>query len=250
MKNALSILVICLLSLAGGCSRRSAEPADSNPSADGAAANSGSEARVFLEQGKAFYRKDSDDKALEAFKQALSLDPELAEAHFRMGLAYDALGNPQEAEQSYKKAVESYKKYFTNEGNEKDAEAHYNLAQTYAGLHLYNEAVREYRQATRLKQDDADIYYDLGLALTRLAQYDQAVAAFEKSLEIDPDNFRAEDGLNEAQEGVKRIRAGKKHQEELLKKQKEEELKKQQQEGTVPPVKKQAQVITVDNKRN
>jgi tetratricopeptide (TPR) repeat protein len=250
MKNALSLLLICLLSFATACSRRSAEQANANPPGDGAAAQSGSEARVFLEQGKAFYRRDQDEKALEAFKQALSLDPELAEAHFRIGLAYDALGNAQEAEESYKKAVESYKKYFTNEVNEKDAEAHYNLAQTYAGLHLYSEAVREYRQATRLKQDDADIYYDLGLALTRLAQYDQAVVAFEKSLEIDPNNFRAEDGLNEAQEGVKRIRAGKKHQEELLKKQKEEELKKQQQEGTVPPTDSQAQIIKEKNRRD
>lgn len=187
-----------------------------------------------MEQGKAFYRKDNDEKALEAFKQALNINPELAEAHFRIGLTYDALGKEQEAEDSYKKAIATYKKYFSIEENQKDAEAHYNLAQTYVGLHLYNEAVREYRQATKLKEDDADIYYDLGMALTRLAQYDEAVAAFEKSLEIDPENFRAEDGLNEAQEGVKRIRAGKKHQEELLKKHREEELKKQQ-EGTASP---------------
>jgi hypothetical protein len=53
-----------------------------------------------------------------------------------------------------------------------------------------------------------------------LAQYDEAVSAFSKSLELDPDNYRAEDALEEAREGVKRIRAGKKHQEELLKKKK------------------------------
>ena len=37
---------------------------------------------------------------------------------------------------------------------DKDAEAHYNLGQAYAGLKLYSEAIREYRQATRLKSDD------------------------------------------------------------------------------------------------
>ena len=42
-----------------------------------------------------------------------------------------------------------------------------------------------------------------------------------------------EDALAEAQEGVKRIRAGRKHQEDLLKKQKEDELKKAG--GEVPP---------------
>jgi hypothetical protein len=64
------------------------------------------------------------------------------------------------------------------------------------------------------------------VALTKLAQYSEAAAAFSKSLEIDPDNYRAEDALQEAQEGVKRIRMGKKHQEDLLKKEQEKELKK------------------------
>ena len=236
MRNVVLFIAVCLCVCAISCARRNAnEATDADGLAQGTTTQSGDAARTFLEQGKTLYRKDQDEQALEAFQQALNLNPELAEAHFRMGLTYDALGKEQEAEASYKKAVESYKKYFAKEESEKDAEAHYNLAQTYAGLHLYTEAVREYRQATRLKQDDADIYYDLGLALTRLAQYDEAVAAFQKSLEIDPNNFRAEDGLGEAQEGAKRVRAGKKHQEELLKKQKQEELKKQQENANKPP---------------
>src|SRR6185436_15374389 len=108
----------------------------------------------------------------------------------------------------YKKALEAYRKYL--ESNPDDAEAHYNLGQTYANLVQYSDAIREYRQATKLKTDDPDIYYDLGVAHTKLAQYDAAAAAFQKSLEIDPDYYRAQDALDEAKEGVKRIRAGKK----------------------------------------
>jgi tetratricopeptide (TPR) repeat protein len=59
-----------------------------------------------------------------------------------------------------------------------------------------------------------------------LAQYDQAAAAFQKALDIDPDYYRAQDGLDEAKAGIKRIRAGIKHQINMLKKQKEDELKK------------------------
>jgi len=44
----------------------------------------------------------------------------------------------------------------------------------------------------------------------KLAQYDEAAAAFSKSLEIDPENYRAQDALEEAREGVQRIKAGKK----------------------------------------
>jgi tetratricopeptide (TPR) repeat protein len=224
------IIVIVIFLLAGGqvsCSRK--KPVNTNTSASAVegertAEQSRTQARVLLEEGKEFYRTDQDEKAVESFKQAIAVDPELAEAHFRLGLAYDAVGQEQEAEDSYKKAIEHYKKYL--EDNSKDAEAHYNLGQAYAGLHIYTEAVREYRQATRLKEDDADMFYDLGTALSKLAQYEEAVSAFSKSLEIDPNNYRAEDALEEAREGVKRIKAGKKHQEDLFKKkEKQEELK-------------------------
>ena len=181
-------------------------------------------ARAQLDKGKELFRNDQDAEAVLALLGAVRLDPDLAEAHFRLGLGYESLGKREEAEAEYKKAVETYKKYF--EEHEDDAEAHYALGQTYANLGQYSEAIREYRAATKLKEDDPDIYYDLGIAHTKLAQYDAAAAAFSKSLEIDPDYYRAQDGLDEAKEGIKRIRAGRKHQEDLLKKQQKEEEKK------------------------
>lgn len=227
MKPPFVTVLIVVLFLGFGqaaCSRKKEVNANTNASAEGNHTTEGdrTQARVYLDEGKELYRTDQDEKAVEAFQGAIRLDPELAEAHFRLGLAYDAVGKDQEAEDAYKKSIEKYKKYL--EENGKDAEGHYNQGQAYAGLHLYSEAVREYRQATRLKDDDADMYYDLGTALTKLAQYDEAAAAFSKSLEIDPENYRAEDALEEAREGVQRIKAGKKHQEDLLKKQKEDEL--------------------------
>lgn len=217
------ILIFLLVFGQAACSRK--KPVETNTStyADGShtADEDRSQARVYLDQGKEFYRTDQDEKAVEAFQEAIKLDPELAEAHFRLGLAFDAIGKEQEAEEAYKKAVEKYKKYL--EANSKDAEAHYNLGQAYTGLHLYSEATREYRQATHLKDDDADMFYDLGTALMKLAQYDEAATAFSRSLEIDPENYRAEDSLEEAREGIQRIKAGKKHQEDLLKKQQQED---------------------------
>ncbi len=232
LKPALLIVIICLLFGQAGCRKKTSD-ANTNASAGGNSLVEGgrSQAQLLVDQGKQFYRDDQDERALDAFKEAIKLDPELAEAHFRLGLTFDALGQEQEAEESYKKAIEKYKKHLDK--HDDDAEAHYNLGQTYAGLSLYTEAVKEYRQATRLKEDDADMYYDLGVALMKLAQYDEAASAFSKSLEIDPENYRAEDLLAEAQEGVKRIRAGRKHQEDLLKKKRAEELKKSEEGGNV-----------------
>jgi len=222
--TSIGIIVIATLVLGqGACSRKKRVPAHSEAYAEGdhTVAENQTQARAHLEEGKEFYRSDQDDQAVAAFEQAIKLDPDLAEGYFRLGLALDAVTKETEAEAAYKKAVEKYKKYL--EANNKDAEAHYNLGQAYAGLHLYEEAIKEYRQATHLKEDDADMFCDLGNALVRLARYDEAVAAFNKSLEIDPENYRAEDGLTEAREGAQRIKAGKKHQEELLKKQQKQE---------------------------
>jgi tetratricopeptide (TPR) repeat protein len=237
MKTIIIVGFIFLCVTQAACFRKAPPPAQTNVSSGivGGVEAERAEARTLLAKGRELYRNDEDAQALEAFQQALKLDPEFAEAHFRLGLAYDALGQEQEAEGAYKKAVETYKKYLAVEQHEDDAEAHYNLGQTYYGLHLYSEAVREYREAIRNKPDDAAIHYDLGLALMRLAQYDQAAAEFSKSLELDPQNYRAEDSLAEAQEGITRIRTGKKHQEDLLKKKK---LKEQEEEGGQTPTPK------------
>lgn len=237
MKTIIIVGFTFLCVVQTGCFRKAEPQAQTNvPSGIvGSVEADRAEARTLLEKGRELYRNDEDDEALKAFQQAVKLDPELAEAHFRLGLTYDALGQEQEAEDAYKKAVETYKKYLAIEGNLDEAEAHYNLGQTYNGLHLYTEAVREYRQAIKTKPDDAAIHYDLGLALMRLAQYDQAAAAFSKSLELDPQNYRAEDSLAEAQEGITRIRMGKKHQEDLLKKKKLKELEEEEGGETPAP---------------
>ena len=235
MRSILLICAVCLAVFVSGC-RRSEQQSTNNSAGTGDVSNNlageRTRAREQLEKGKEFYRNDQDAEAVLAFMEAVRLDPNLAEAHFRLGLGYESLGKREEAEGEYKKAAETYKKYL--EENDNDAEAHYNLGQIYANLGNYSEAIRQYREATRLKEDDPDIYYDLGVAHTKLAQYDAAAVAFKKSLEIDPDYYRAQDGLDDAKEGIKRIRAGRKHQEDLLKKKKEEELKKAG-EGTPSP---------------
>jgi len=235
MKRILPILIVFLILALPSCARKKAaqtnSPSSSSADKSLSPALDPTQARVYLEQGKEFYKQEGgDQQAADAFTKAINLDPSLAEAYFRLGLARDALGEKQEADEAYKKAIDAYKKFIA--ANPKDAEAFYNLGQTYAGLHLYGEAVREYRLATHLKDDDPAIYFDLGSALTRLAQYDDAAAAFQKCLDLDPENYRAQDALEEAREGVKRIKTARKYQEDQLKKQKDEEEKKQGATGS------------------
>src|ERR1044071_252976 len=227
MRSILLICAVCVMFWAVGC-RRSGQQSTNNSAGSPPVSNGLTEdrtrARSLLDKGKEQYLNDQDAEAVLSFMEAVRLDPDLAEAHFRLALGFQAMGKSEEAEAEYKKAVAAYKKYLDE--NPDDAEAHYALGQTYAGLSQYSEAIRQYREATKLKEDDPDMYYDLGVAYTKLAQYDATAGAFSKSLEIDPDYYRAQDGLDEAKEGIKRIKVGRKHQEDLLKKQKEDELKK------------------------
>ena len=79
--------------------------------------------------------------------------------------------------------------------------------------------MRAYRQAAQIKADDEETWYQLGSSLNKLARYTEAIGAFEKALELQPDDYRATDGLQEAKEGAQRIREGRKHNEDMLKKQ-------------------------------
>jgi len=95
------------------------------------------------------------------------------------------------------------------------------LGEAHSFLHQDEDAVRAYRQATKLTPDDEETWYRLGMGEIRLAQYPEAISAFQKALELDPNDTRATDGLENAQEGAQRIKEGKKHAEEMLKKQQE-----------------------------
>src|ERR1044071_3938517 len=124
-----SILIICavwLMVLATGCKRSGQQSTDNSAGAPQVSNNLPADrtrAREQLDKGKELYRNDQDAEAVLAFQEAVRLDPDLAEAHFRLGLGYESLGKRDEAEGEYKKAVETYKKYFDE--NHDDAEAHY-----------------------------------------------------------------------------------------------------------------------------
>src|ERR1041385_5991235 len=133
-----SILIICavwLLVLATGCKRSGQQSTDNSAGAPQVSNNLPADrtrAKAQLDKGKELYRNDQDAEAVLALQDAVRLDPDLAEAHFRLALGYESLGKREEAEAEYKKAVGAYKKYLADHSD--DAEAHYALGQAYAGL--------------------------------------------------------------------------------------------------------------------
>ncbi|MCU1290725.1 MAG: repeat containing protein [Acidobacteria bacterium] len=193
------------------------------------------DANEALTEGVKLFDANETDKAIEALKQAVKLNPDLAEAHFRLGIAYALVEREQAAsteeveltptptptpvkkgktleaartdsEKSFENAVKAYKKYLVK--NPKDDVAHFNLGRAYNKLNEDQDALKSLQQAVKLKPDDTEYQTELGEILIKLAQYDEAVRALKKALELDASNLPAEDLLEKAEAGKKRINFG------------------------------------------
>jgi len=213
--------LLALLLLQTGCSKR---PAGQNANASGAAQQGATDApdgdaRALYERGVDAYRDDRDEEAVEDLEKAVELDPDFAEAHYRLGLALRATDRKDESDKAFGDAVKTYEKLTRQEP--KNADAYYFLGLCYEKLGKYEDAARALKDSVHNLSETAenrdDKYYELAIVQYKLAQYDEAVAALNKALEINPNNYPASDLLEKARAGAQRVDEIRRHQEQLLK---------------------------------
>lgn len=96
-------------------------------------------------------------KAVNAFNQAIAMDPVYTEPYFNLGLTYAGQGKDvTKAEQSFRKTVEIDPKF---------ARGYASLGWLYLNeKHEVEKCVRFFRKATRLAPEDASSWYGMGLA--------------------------------------------------------------------------------------
>lgn len=180
-----------------------------------------------LAEGNRLFDNGETVKAIEALLDAVKLDPDLAEAHFKLGVAYALIEaqdqtvtepvdtsspssktrKPKEvktnSEISFENAVAAYKKILA--ASKEDDVAHFNLGLAYNKLNEDKDAEKSIREAVKLKPEDTEYQTELGSILIKLAKYYEAVGALKKAIELDPTNTKAEELLEKAEAGRKRI---------------------------------------------
>jgi protein O-GlcNAc transferase len=121
-----------------------------------------------------------------AFRRAVELTPNDAEAHNNLGVAFKEQGNMDAAAASFRKALKI---------NPKFAEAHGGLGRVLQSKGLGNEAMLSLRQALKINPNLADAHNNMGLLLQTNGQFEDASACFRRAVKIKPDFAEAYSNL-------------------------------------------------------
>lgn len=156
--------------------------------------------------------------AIGAYKDALEVNPNLAEAHSNLGLIFNQQHNYAQALSEFRKALAiNPKDAITYNGigaalraehdlqgaiknwqtavslDQKLATAHYNLGTAYEIEKDYDKALNSYRQAVKNDYRLGEAYYRMGLILERKHRQDEAAEQFKEALKVSSDSEYSED---------------------------------------------------------
>ena len=130
--------------------------------------------------GLVFSQLGRPDLALEQFREAVVLDPQLADAHFHHGVSLAESTEWAEAAAAYRKALALPTLTVPDL-------AHQNLGLALYHLRLYGEAEQELRFAISLSPEMQAAYYHLGLVLTAQTRLAEARVAFTRARALGQD---------------------------------------------------------------
>ena len=136
------------------------------------------------------------DEAEASYRRALQINPDFAEVHYNLGIILQNLNRLDEAGASYRRALQVIPDF---------AEAHYNLGNILIDLGHPDDAERSYRRALVIRPDYAEAHSNLGNTLKNLGRLDEAEASYRRTLEIKPDFAEAHSNLGNTLKDLGRL---------------------------------------------
>ena len=137
--------------------------------------------------GFVYYLTGKHAEAVNHFKQALQINPHYTEAALNLSVAYNELGEIDNAKDVYARAKEvksAGQPYLDPFVRGKLANMHAGLGAIYMDIGLYAEAVGEYKKAVDLRPEFADIRTKLGAAYRGMNDCANAVKEFIEAIKL------------------------------------------------------------------
>jgi len=127
-------------------------------------------------------------EAIASFEQALEIDPDYSEAHNYLGRVYALQGEDDLAIASYEAALKNAK-YETPEA------PYWNLALVFIHQKKYKYAVQALNNALLMKPGITSVHNLLGKVYSNMGENQKAIDAYQKAVQLTPDNINAHYGL-------------------------------------------------------
>ena len=138
-----------------------------------------SESHYYL--GRIYHDSNRYELAKQSFETAIRLGPQSIEAYDSLGLTLDALGQPDEAQNSFKKAIE-----LNERSKAKFKWPYLNLGELLLKQKQYAESIPYFEQALIVSPGWAKAQFSLGKALLQLGKPEEAKGAFHLGNTVRP----------------------------------------------------------------
>jgi Predicted N-acetylglucosaminyl transferase len=132
---------------------------------------------IYLYIGNSLAFQDHWEEALREYLEAVQTDPQLAEAHYNLGVAFAALGQIDRAIAAFKETLEYNPNLY---------EAHFALGRCYQRIDDAGRAYIHFSSACNARPQAAEPRYYLGLMHQSHGAYELAQRCFAEALRVEP----------------------------------------------------------------
>ncbi len=135
-----------------------------------------------FKRGNELFQAGKFEEAAQAYKEAISKEPEEPAYLNNLGICYTKLERYEEAIEAFRTMLQIRPESYV---------ANRSLGELLGLQKRYEEALPYFAKASEISPEDPEAFYNLGACLMNVQDYDRAQAAFLKAKELKPDYSQA-----------------------------------------------------------